>query len=143
MKDFKAEIQQGIEQSRVQCNSTGYVNYITIGEYTLAVMGFYFHGLGESRVDFATYDSKGVELCTETQGNFFGVKEVLSIMAQCKAMSLELISKHNPERIAFQGAETKRYHMYERMAKRLGEGKRVWTDNRDFTVWLELYSEWE
>jgi hypothetical protein len=143
MKEFMLDIEANIAISEAACNATGYVKYINFPMYTVAILGFHFHGLAEARVDFATYDSEGKELPTHKQSNVFSVKDVMSIMAGCKDMSKDLIALHNPERIAYEGAEAKRFHMYERMAKRIGEGFRIWTAPKDLTVWLELYSEWE
>ncbi len=143
MKNFKLELETAYTSNEETHNGKAIINYVEISGHTVAILGFYFKGLAEARVDFATFNSEGVELPSDTQGNTFGVKDVMTIMHACKSMSQRLISQHNPERIAYIGAEAKRFSLYQRMARKIGEGKKVWVEEETLTVWLELFSEWE
>lgn len=113
-----------------------------ISGHTVAIIGFYFKGLAEARVDFSTFNSEGVELPSDTQGNTFGVKDVMAIMSACKDMAEMLINKHCPERISFEGAEEKRFRLYQKVAKKLSAGREVWIDTNSLTVWIELQDGW-
>lgn len=143
MKNFKHEIETAFNDNETELNGSATIEYIEVAGHTVAILGFHFNGLAESRVDFATFDAEGNELPTGRQGNTFGVKDVMTIMHACKSMSQRLISQHNPERIAYIGAEAKRFSLYQRMARKIGEGKKVWVEEETLTVWLELFSEWE
>ena len=143
MKNFKLELETAFSANETELNGSATIKYIEIAGHTVALLGFYFKGLNEARVDFATFDSKGVELPSGRAGNTFEVRDVMAIMTACREMAETLDSKHRPERIAFIGAEEKRFSLYQRVAKKFSEGKRVWTEEKERIVWVELYSEWE
>ena len=142
MKNFKLELETACTSNEETHNGKAIINYVEISGHTVAILGFYFKGLAEARVDFITFNSEGVELPSDTQGNTFGVKDVMAIMTACKDMAETLNDKHYPERIAFVGAEAKRYSLYQRLAHKLSEGKKVWTEASSLTVWVELREGW-
>ena len=142
MKNFKLELETAFTSNEKELNGSATIKYIEVAGHTVAILGFYFHGLAEARVDFATFDSEGVELPSGSAGNTFGVKDVLAIMSACKGMAETLDDKHCPERIAFVGAEEKRFSLYQKVAKKLSAGREVWTDNSSLTVWVELREGW-
>ena len=143
MKNFKLELETAFTSNEETLNGKATINYVEISGHTVAILGFYFKGLAEARVDFATFNSEGVELPSGTQGNTFGVKDVMAIMTACKDMAETLNDKHYPERIAFVGAEEKRFSLYQKVAKKMSAGREVWTDNSSLTVWVELQDGWE
>jgi hypothetical protein len=142
MKNFKHEIETALNAHEAELNGKATVDYIQVAGHTVAVLGFYFNGLAEARVDFVTFDSNGEELPDDRQGNTFGIKEVMTIMTACKTMAERLQQQHDPERIAFVGSEAKRYSLYQRLAHKLSEGKKVWTEASSLTVWVELREGW-
>lgn len=79
---------------------------------------------------------------TGKQGNTFSVRDVLSIMKACETMAKTLEERFYPERIAFTGSEAKRFSLYQRVAKKLCAGRKVWTEPSSLTVWVELQDEW-
>ena len=143
MKNFKLELESAFNANEIDLNGKATIQYHEVAGHTVAILGFYFKGLAEARVDFATFDKSGNELPSGTQGNTFGVKDVMTIMRACKTMAQSLTEQHDPERIAFIGAESKRYSLYKRIATKLGEGNRVWVEAESLTVWVELRSGWE
>lgn len=142
MKNFKLELETAFTSNEEALNGQATINYVEISGHTVAVLGFYFKGLNEARVDFATFDSEGVELPSGRAGNTFQVRDVMAIMTACKVMAETLNDKHKPERIAFIGAEEKRFSLYQKVAKKFSEGKRIWTEEKERIVWVELYEEW-
>lgn len=142
MKNFKLELETAFTSNEEVLNGHATINYVEISGHTVAVLGFYFKGLNEARVDFATFDSEGVELPSGRAGNTFQVRDVMAIMTACKVMAETLNDKHKPERIAFIGAEEKRFSLYQKVAKKFSEGKRIWTEEKERIVWVELYEEW-
>ena len=142
MKNFKLELESAFTSNEETLNGKATIAYLEVSGHTVAVLGFYFKGLAEARVDFATFDSEGVELPSGTQGNTFQVRDILAIMAACKTMAKTLQDQHDPERIAFIGAEEKRFSLYQKVAKKMSEGREVWTDKSSLTVWVELREGW-
>ena len=142
MKDFKHELESAFSANEEAFNGKATIAYLEVSGHTVAILGFYFKGLNEARVDFATFDSEGVELPNGIAGNTFKVRDVMAIMSACKGMAETLNGQHRPERIAFIGAEAKRFSLYQRVAKKFSEGKRIWTEEKERIVWVELYEDW-
>lgn len=142
MNNFKLEIEKAFKFNETELNGKSVIKYTEIAGHTVAIMGFFFYGFNEARIDFATFNSKGIELPSGKQGNTFGVKDVMAIMKACETMAKTLEERFNPERIAFTGSEDKRFSLYQRVAKKLCNGRKVWTEPSSRTVWVELQDEW-
>lgn len=142
MNNFKLEIENAFKFNETELNGKSIINYIEVAGHTVAIMGFFFNGLNEARIDFATFDAEGIELHSGKQGNTFSVRDVLSIMKACETMAKTLEERFYPERIAFTGSEAKRFSLYQRVAKKLCAGRKVWTEPSSLTVWVELQDEW-